>query len=84
VQIIQNLFRFYLEDPERLPRGYAEQARQAPPYRVICDYIAGMTDSFIQRLHQELLGSGNASSVPAATEAGTLRTGPVGRGQPPV
>jgi hypothetical protein len=23
---------------------------------VICDYIAGMTDPFIQRLHQELLG----------------------------
>ena len=84
VQIIRDLFRFYLEDPERLPRGYAEQARQASPYRVICDYIAGMTDSFIQRLHQELLGPDNAGSVPATMEAGALRTGPVGRGRPPV
>jgi dGTPase len=56
VQVIQSLFQFYLEDPARLPRFYAEQARSTPPHRVICDYIAGMTDSYIQRLQQELLG----------------------------
>jgi dGTPase len=84
VQIIQDLFRFYLDDPARLPRAYAEQARQVPPCRVICDYIAGMTDSFIQRLHQELLGPSDAGNISAGTEMGALRTGPVGRGQPPV
>jgi dGTPase len=64
VQVIQNLFQFYLQDPARLPRFYAEQSRQTPPHRVICDYIAGMTDSYIQKLHQELLGSLPGAEAP--------------------
>jgi dGTPase len=54
-RIIEELFDYYLKDPERLPKTYAEQARHTPPHRVICDYIAGMTDPYIRKLHQELL-----------------------------
>ena len=54
--MIESLFQFYLDHPDKLPPSYAEQARHGPPHRVICDYIAGMTDHYVQRLHQELLG----------------------------
>ena len=55
-QVIERLFQFYLNHPEKLPHAYAEQASQEPKHRIICDYIAGMTDHYVQRLHQELLG----------------------------
>jgi dGTPase len=55
-EMVGRLFDFYLEDPERLPRTYAEQAHQKPPHQVICDYIAGMTDPYITKLHEELVG----------------------------
>jgi dGTPase len=54
--MLSELFQFFLKNPERLPQPYAEQARQAPAYRVVCDYIAGMTDSFFRRTYEQLLG----------------------------
>ena len=65
VQVIESLFQFYLDHPEKLPRGYAEQARQGLRHRVICDYMAGMTDHYVQRLHQELLGGATESGSPS-------------------
>jgi len=50
------LFSFYLEHPERMPKFYADLARTEPPHRVVCDYIAGMTDHFLLRQCHELLG----------------------------
>ncbi|MBI3698399.1 MAG: dNTP triphosphohydrolase [Acidobacteria bacterium] len=47
------LFRFYLANPEKLPPGYRERAEQEPLHRVVCDYIAGMTDNYLLRLHGE-------------------------------
>jgi len=49
VRMIGELFDFYMNDPERLPKGYAEQARESPRHRVVCDYIAGMTDHYLLR-----------------------------------
>jgi dGTP triphosphohydrolase len=45
-----------------MPKSYAGLAQREPRHRVVCDYIAGMTDHFLLRQHQELLG---ASSAPA-------------------
>ncbi len=55
-QVVEDLFQFYLDHPEKLPPSYAEQARQGAGHRVICDYIAGMTDHYVRRLHREMLG----------------------------
>jgi len=55
-QVIQGLFSFYMDQPEKMPRWYSGQAEQGPRHRIVCDYIAGMTDHYIQKLHQELLG----------------------------
>ncbi len=45
--MVNELFRLYMEDPERLPPSHRERAAQEPLHRVVCDYIAGMTDSFV-------------------------------------
>jgi dGTPase len=55
--MIAELFDFFLEYPERLPAAYAGLIPAEPAYRVVCDYIAGMTDSFFQRTYQQTLGA---------------------------
>jgi dGTPase len=56
VAALDALFSYFLDDPKRLPLQYAELAQQHPLHRVICDYIAGMTDHFLLRQCHELLG----------------------------
>ncbi|MFY9674859.1 MAG: deoxyguanosinetriphosphate triphosphohydrolase [Terriglobales bacterium] len=46
-RIVGELFAHWMEEPDDLPRSYQEKARSEPLPRVICDYIAGMTDPFI-------------------------------------
>jgi dGTPase len=65
IAALDELFRFFLEHPERLPEQYALLANQGPPHVVICDYVAGMTDHFLLRQCHELLGSPVSSATPA-------------------
>ena len=53
---IAELFRFFLAYPERLPLPYSQQALEEPAHRVVCDYIAGMTDGFFHRTYDQMLG----------------------------
>ncbi|MGH9468443.1 MAG: deoxyguanosinetriphosphate triphosphohydrolase [Terriglobales bacterium] len=52
--IVTAVFHRLLDDREALPPHYRARAGREAPERVICDYIAGMTDSFITDLHQRL------------------------------
>jgi dGTPase len=54
VEALEQLFRHYLSRPEAMPPYFAEQARREPRPRVVCDYIAGMTDHFLLRQQQEV------------------------------
>ena len=54
VAALDALFRFFVEQPARMPRHYAELARTTPVHRVVCDYIAGMTDHFLLRQCSDL------------------------------
>jgi dGTPase len=63
VEALAQLFDFYLEHPNAMPNAYAELAQRAPKHRVVCDYIAGMTDHFLLRQHAELLGTSSARSA---------------------
>jgi dGTPase len=56
VDALEQLFRYYLAHTEALPEYYSELAEREPPHRVVCDYIAGMTDHFLLRQHRELVG----------------------------
>jgi dGTPase len=63
VEALAQLFAYYVEHPEAMPKFYAEFAQRNPPYRVVCDYIAGMTDHYLLRQHTDLLGTGSAQSA---------------------
>jgi len=54
--MIEELFQFFVDDPERLPEAYGQQAASEPAHRVVCDYIAGMTDAFFRRTYEQVLG----------------------------
>jgi dGTPase len=53
---IRSLFAYYLKHPQSLPAFYFAQAQQEPVHRVVCDYIAGMTDHYLRERHRKLLG----------------------------
>jgi len=52
-QIIRQLFEFWTAKPEHLPASYQESAHHTPLPRVICDYIAGMTDNYIYEQYEK-------------------------------
>jgi dGTPase len=52
---MSELFDILLQNPESIP-GYRDNADRAPTYRMVCDYIAGMTDGYLLRIHRDLLG----------------------------
>ena len=49
--VISELFEYFLRFPDELPAGYQEKLNREPLYRVVCDYLAGMTDNYIQEQH---------------------------------
>jgi dGTPase len=46
-QVVTRLFDYWINDPEELPLSYFEEVPNESLPRVVADYIAGMTDSFI-------------------------------------
>ncbi len=46
-RIVGELFCCWMENPSSLPHYYQEKAERESLPRVVCDYIAGMTDHFI-------------------------------------
>jgi len=65
-RVIQNLFDAYLNDPAEMQSGFAARSDQGQSIfsaqqpssmqRVVCDYIAGMTDRFAAREHERITG----------------------------
>lgn len=53
-QQIEDLFRYYVRHPESLPQSHVERIAELGTERVVCDYIAGMTDPFAQSKHEEI------------------------------
>jgi dGTPase len=56
VEALDQLFQYLLDHPDRMPGYFARQAERTPRHRVVCDYIAGMTDPYLLRLHRDLVG----------------------------
>jgi dGTPase len=46
-EVVTTLFNFWIENPQELPSGYIEEIETEGLARVVADYIAGMTDSYI-------------------------------------
>jgi len=55
-ETIGRLFEFLYCHPEQLPEQHRARMERLPLHHVVCDYIAGMTDSFCRRTAKELLG----------------------------
>jgi dGTPase len=55
-RIVSELFAFWMGNPSALPHSYQEKAHQEPLARVVCDYIAGMTDHFIIEQYERHCG----------------------------
>ncbi|MGD2132368.1 MAG: deoxyguanosinetriphosphate triphosphohydrolase [Maricaulaceae bacterium] len=59
-KVVAELFEAFMNDPAMLPPGWSEAAGgpgEAVTARVVCDYIAGMTDAFALEEHRKLLGA---------------------------
>lgn len=56
VRMIQELYQFYYAHPELLPAEcqFLMKEKDEPKERVVCDYIAGMTDSYSIKKYMEL------------------------------
>ena len=55
-RVVSELFTFWMEHPETLPHSYQEKAKEESLPRMICDYIAGMTDHFIFEQYEKHCG----------------------------
>jgi dGTPase len=49
-QVVTDLFAALMAEPGRLPKDHQEQIPQEGLARTVTDYIAGMTDSYIEQL----------------------------------
>lgn len=67
-RLLTDLFREFVQRPSQLPPGVQKRVTQnsEPIERVVCDYIAGMTDRFALDEHRKLF-------LPYEYQAGTRR-----------
>jgi dGTPase len=65
VACLAELFTYYLERRGSMPESQEHAAEQIPRHLVVCDYIAGMTDQFLLRQHQEHFGAVARSAPPS-------------------
>ena len=57
--MLQMLFRFYVDHPEQLPADFQPQMSFDGLGRTVCDYIAGMTDNYaIEKFNEIFVPSG--------------------------
>lgn len=53
-EVIEFLFALYLKNPKRLPESVQKKMKEEKSERVVCDYIAGMTDRFALEEYEKL------------------------------
>jgi dGTPase len=53
-RLIADLFHAYTSEPRQLPDSIRARLKEEPLPRVVCDYIAGMTDRFALQEHKKL------------------------------
>lgn len=51
---LEALFEYYLAVPTMLPESHRSRISKLGLHRVVCDYIAGMTDPFARAKHSEI------------------------------
>jgi dGTPase len=54
---VRALFEAYSAKPSEMSPGFAQRTAAEPPARVVCDYVAGMTDRFARQEYERLFPS---------------------------
>lgn len=68
------LFQFFIDNPDHLPEGYRRQVGAQSVHRVVCDYLAGMTNGFFWKTwRQHIAGAHDAGGLSAASSDTTSR-----------
>jgi len=44
-----------MEHPRSLPASYSAKTQKEPAHRVVCDYIAGMTDNYLLEQYRKYI-----------------------------
>jgi dGTPase len=55
-QLLRDMFQYYLEHPKEMGDLARKRVRREGVHRVVCDYIACMTDRFLLSEHARLFG----------------------------
>ena len=50
---LRRLFEYYVRLPEKMPSLHRDRLGEEPVHRVVCDYLAGMTDKYVLRQYAE-------------------------------
>ncbi len=53
-KIIQKLFHIYVAEPSLFNQSFARRSHDVPIQKVVCDYIAGMTDRYALQKYNEV------------------------------
>lgn len=56
-RLVEQLYRYYKNHLDKLPEEYLHRMEQMgePSYRIVCDYVAGMTDNYAIAKFSELM-----------------------------
>ena len=52
--VIESLYKYFINNIDKIPQYLREIADRETPERAVCDYIAGMTDSFAADIFKEI------------------------------
>jgi dGTPase len=52
--VVTEVFSYFMDHPEKLPHGFQDRMENGKLERVVCDYIAGMTDHYAEDLRKKL------------------------------
>lgn len=56
VRRLERIYQHYLNRPRSLPPFYFAKTQAEPASRIVCDYIAGMTDNYLQAQYRKIFG----------------------------
>ena len=53
-ELLEALYSYFIDRPEHIPAEHRMMLAVEPPERVVCDYIAGMTDRYAVSLYRQI------------------------------
>lgn len=60
VKLLEDLFVFYLRHPSEIGESVRKHSQKRAQHRIVCDYVAGMTDRYAMSMHAAVFRDGNA------------------------